>query len=104
MRHFSGQAERLQSLRAVTIWHGIGHVVHSLRCLPDRDRCDDAIRERVDRVETVLVFESDVDSRPIPRRPDSMRQLADRNGRYLREVVGAEDLDFVQSADGDVRE
>ena len=50
----------------------------------------------VDRGERVGVFEADIDARAVAGRPDAVRQIADRDGRDLREVVGAEHLDLVE--------
>ncbi len=59
---------------------------------------------RVDRGQCIGVFESHVDARAVARGPHAVRQLADGNGRHLREVVGAEHLDLVEAAHGHVGE
>src|SRR6516225_1047021 len=43
-----------------------------------------------------------VDPAPIARGPDAMWQLAHGYRSHLREIVGAEDLDLVPAADGDI--
>ena len=52
----------------------------------------------------VGILKPDINPAAVARRPDAVRQLADRDGRDLREIVGAEHLDLVQAADRDIGE
>ena len=100
----AGNVKRLQILGAGAVGHRIGHIDHRLRRLPDRDGSDHALRQRIDRHQLVLILKFDVHAGPITRRPDAMRQLANRNGRNLRKIVGAKDVHLVEAPYGDVRE
>ena len=75
---------------------GVGNIGDRLGRLSDRNVGDHLIRRGVDRGERIGVLKPDIDARAVARRPDAMRQIADRDGRDLREVVGAEHLDLVQ--------
>ena len=49
----------------------------------------------------VLILKPNVDKCSIAKRPDPMRQFADRNGCDFGEVICAEDLYLVEPADCD---
>ncbi len=90
MSGLAGNAKRLQVLRAVAIGNCIRDIGDRLRRLSDRDGGNDLVGQRVDGREGIGVFKTDIDARAIARGPDAVRQIADRNGRDLFEIVGAE--------------
>ena len=55
-------------------------------------------------VTRVAVLQADIDPRAITRWPKAVGQRANRDGRHLREIVGAEHLHLVQAADRHVGE
>src|ERR1700681_1502808 len=94
--------QRLQIVASFAVGDRFGHVRHTLRSLAKRDDGDHAILHGVDGSSSVVVLEPDVESRPIAGRPETMRQCACGNGRYLLERIGAENLYHVKSANRDV--
>src|SRR5215469_18668104 len=99
MSRISGQTQRLQSLSAIAFRHSIGHISHSLTSLSDRTTPDHLVGQSIDRDKVISVLKQDIDPRSIPRRPESMRQITDRNSCDLSKVVSAEHLDLVEPAD-----
>src|SRR5260370_20053001 len=81
MRGFTRISEWRQIVRAVAGWHRVGNIDERLRLLTDRDCRNNFIRERVDRYDGILVFQSNVDARSISRSPNAVRQIAGRNRR-----------------------
>ncbi len=104
MRDLTGDTERLQVLEIVGVWRGVRNIGDRLGRLSDRNVRDHRVGCGVDGRERVGIFEPDIDARTVARRPHAVRKIADRDGRDLREIVGAEHLDFVQATDGDIGE
>src|SRR5258707_6524146 len=104
VRGLPGYSKRLEALRPRPLGDGVGHIDDGLRGLADRAGRDHLVRQRVDCGKTVLVLEADIDPRAVPRRPDAMRQLANRNGRYFRKIVRAVHLDLIAAAHRDICE
>src|SRR5262245_499663 len=104
LRHLTGDAQRLQILRAVALRHGSRYVHERLRSLTDLRGRDDGVRHRVDGHQPTVVLETDVHAGAVAGGPDAVRQPAHRNGAYRREVVGPVDPDQVEPADGHVGE
>ena len=102
MSDISGDTKWLQSVSAIAFWHRIGHIRYSLRRLANWTSRNHFVSERIDRDKAISVLKPDIDLRSIARRPDPMRQFADRNGCDLGEVVGAEHLDLIEPADRDI--
>ena len=102
LRRLTRNSERLQPLQPVAIRHGVRDIADGLRRLSDRDIADDLVDCRVDDGERIIILETDEQATAISRRPHSMRQAPDWNGRHFLEVVRSEDLDLVEAADADV--
>ena len=101
---FAGNAKRHEPLHAVSARNRVRYVDDRLSRLPDRDLRNNGVRQGVDRRQLVVILESHVDARSVAGRPNSVRQFADVNRCDLREVAGSEHLNFVQTADGHIRE
>jgi len=86
MRHLAGNSERLQVLHSVTVRHGVGNVGESLGRLPDWNRGDDFIGQRIYGSKSITILKSDIHTRSIAGRPNPMGQFADRNCRYLSKL------------------
>src|SRR5262249_36132211 len=99
MSRISGHTQRLQSLSAIAFRHSIGHISHSLTSLSDGTSPDHLVGQRIDHDNAISVVKQDIEPRSIPRRPEPMRQITDRNGCDLGKVVSAEPLDLVEPAD-----
>ena len=65
MRGFTRISEWRQIVRAVAGWHRVGNINERLRLLTDRNCGQNLVRERVDRYDSILVFQSNVDPRSI---------------------------------------
>ena len=98
----TGDAESLEALLAVALRDRIRHVCDRLRRLADWHRGDDPVGQSVDRSKGISVLQANINPAPIARGPDAMWQLAHGYRSHLREIVGAEDLDLVPAADGDI--
>ena len=94
----SGDAERLESLHSRTCGNGVWNVDQGLGSLADRHGGDHRVGQRVDRDHLVVVLQPDIDPRAIPRWPNPMGQLAYLDRGNLAEIIGTEDLNFVQAA------
>ena len=101
MRRLPGDAERLQASVPAPAGMATGTVIAALPFpvtlhAARRRARSDGLRRLADRLvaitlfvsvsiaaSLVLVLQPDIDPRAVPRRPDAMRQLADRNRRDL---------------------
>ena len=100
MRGGAGDTEWLQVLDAGGLCrHGLRDVDQRLCRLSVRYRRDHPVGRCVDGGHRIAVLDADIDARAVSGRPDAMRQVADRNGRDLLEVVGPKGLHLVQPAD-----
>src|SRR6476661_869231 len=102
LRGPSGDRQRLQIRESISFGHRIGNVADRLRRLADRYISYYLVRRSIDDGESVIILEPDKDVVAVTRRPNAVRKAADRYGGDTLEIIGAEYLHLVESADADI--
>src|ERR1700690_1495152 len=105
MKRFTGGTDGREVFSAFTAWNRVRDIDHSLGRLAGTNCSKNLVAQGVDRRHCVGVLKAYVDSRPVTRGPESVRQFAGRNrGNEFRFFGGSEYLNLVQPANGDVGE
>jgi len=92
----------LKILSAVTVRNGVGHIGQCLRRLAGWNRRNDLVSQRVDRRNSIIIFQSHIYTRSITTWPNPVRQIAHRDGSYLMEIISAERLHDIKPAHCDI--
>src|SRR5437867_4311925 len=105
MRGSARETKRLQVLSSSGLrGSSFRDIDQRLRRLSVRNRGDHSVRCRIDGGHRIAILDPHIDARAIAGWPYSMREVADRNGRDLREIVSSKRLHLIQPPDRDIGE